>query len=140
MRRASKKSRKGNGGRLVVDTSFLVEMLDRGREELADVIASYREVLIPWVSLYEYLYGHLKVRGMNGALERKKIVESVGCVVWVDQEVLLKALEIDLDLRKGGRPIPFSDVIILATALKLGAHIATFNYSHFKGKGVELVP
>ncbi len=49
--------------KVVVDTSFLIELLDRGRRELVEYIVD-KEVLIPLVVLYEYLYGYRSLVGM----------------------------------------------------------------------------
>jgi len=44
--------------KVVVDTSVLVDALEEGDEELLAALVE-REVLVPYVALYEYLYGYL---------------------------------------------------------------------------------
>jgi len=95
-------------GDIVLDTSFLVEMLDRGRRELAELPAEYEEVIIPWISLYEYLYGHKVGRKISDEklLLRKKKVESLGLVAWNNQEILQETLKLDFLLAERGRKYP----------------------------------
>ena len=61
--------------KVVVDTSFLIELLDRERRDLVDYIID-KEVLIPFIVLYEYLYGY-RVIGRDVS-RRKKILEDLG--------------------------------------------------------------
>jgi len=141
LREQSQKSREGNGGKLVLDTSFLIDLLDRGREELANLLAPYEEVVVPWIALYEYLYGHRVGRGA-GAEElrsRKEAVESLGRVVWMSQELLLEALELDAKLKASGRPVPFSDILVAAIARYLPADVASTDKEHFERIGVKVV-
>ena len=142
MKRRLKKSRKENGGRLVLDTSFLIEMLDRGRKELAELLAEYEEVIIPWISLYEYLYGHKVGRriGDEELLSRKEKVKSLGLVAWNNQEVIEEALKLDLMLTEKGEKIPFSDLLVVAFVKVYDADLATFDKKHFKIIRDRLVP
>jgi len=117
-------------------------MLDRGRGELAELLARYDEIIIPWISLYEYLYGHKVGRKIDDKelSFRKEKVESLGLVVWGSQEVLEKTLSLDFMLRKKREKIPFSDLLINAFALVYDADIATFNRKHFRKIGNRIVP
>ena len=63
--------------------------------------------------------------------ERKKAVEKLGRVVWDTQKLVLKALEIDVRLRKEGMAIPFSDVLIASITLMLNAELITLDKRHF---------
>jgi len=115
----------------ILDTSVLIEVLDAGNAELLDeILARYDGLLIPWVALYEYLYGHAYVG--SDVRERKRLVEELGAVVWLDQRIVLRALGLDVGLSKNGLRIPFSDLLIAATALEAGGELVTLDERHFK--------
>ena len=117
--------------RAVIDTSILIELFDRGREELLEEIyAKYKAVYVPWIALYEYLYGCLCLR--RSIEERKGAVEKLAIVVYPDQQILLKALSIDVDLHKRGVPIPLSDILVAATAITLDAELLTRDERHYR--------
>ncbi len=125
----------------VIDTSVIIELVDRGREELLEeLIASCNRVLIPWIVFYEYLYGHKYVgRSID---KRKEFLEQLGVIVWGNQDILLKALEIDVHLHKVGNPIPFSDILIASIALAYNARLLTMDERHFpriKGLKIKLI-
>ena len=114
----------------VLDTSILIEVFDRGNKGLLkNLVLKYKVIYIPWICLYEYLYGH-KYLDMD-IEERKKAVEKLGRVVWDIQKLVLKALEIDVRLRKEGMAIPFSDVLIASITLMLNAELITLDKRHF---------
>ena len=58
-------------------------------------------------------------------------MEELGSIVWMEQGLLLKAQEVDVELRRKGRPIPFSDVLVAAAALIFDAELVTLD-EHFK--------
>jgi len=117
--------------RAVIDTSILIELFDRGREELLEEIyAKYRAIYVPWIVLYEYLYGCLFLR--RNIEERKKAIEKLAIIVYPDQQVLLKALSIDVDLHREGVPIPLSDILVAATAITLDAELLTRDERHYR--------
>jgi len=117
-------------------------MLDRGRKELAELLAEYEEIIIPWISLYEYLYGHKVGRKVSDEelLSRKEKVESLGIIAWSSQEVLKEALKLDFMLIEKGERIPFSDLFICAFTLVYDADLATLDRKHFKIIKNRLVP
>jgi len=117
--------------RAVIDTSILIELFDRGREELLEEIyAKYRAIYVPWIVVYEYLYGCLFLH--RNIEERKKAIEKLAIIVYPDQQVLLKALSIDVDLHREGVPIPLSDILVAATALTLNAELLTKDERHYR--------
>lgn len=142
MKKSSRKLKKESGGRVILDTSFLVEMLDRGRRELAELLAEYEEIIIPWISLYEYLCGHKIGRRISDEklLLRKKKVESLGLIIWNSQEILQETLKLDLLLAEKGEKIPFSDLLVCAFTLVYNADLATFDKKHFKIIEERLIP
>lgn len=101
----------------VLDTSVLIEILDAGNTELLDaILAKYGGLLMPWAALYEYLYGHAYVG--SDVRERKRFIEELGTVVWLGQKIVLRALDLDVGPSKVSLRIPFSDLLIAATALE----------------------
>ncbi len=125
----------------VVDTSVIIELVDRGREELLEeLIASCNHALISWIVFYEYLYGHKYVG--RSISKCKEFLEKLGVIVWGNQDVLLKALELDVYLHKAGTPIPFSDILIASTALTYNARLLTMDekyFSRIKGLKIKLI-
>ena len=114
----------------VIDTSAVIEALDKGRGDLLkELVEGYEELLIPWVVVYEYTMGH-RLLGRDPRA-RKRALEELGSIVWMEQELLLKAQELDVELRRRGRPIPFSDVLVAATALAFEAELVTLD-EHFR--------
>jgi len=111
----------------ILDTSVLIEVLDAGNAGL----------LIPWAALYEYLYGHAYVGG--NVRERKRFIEELGAVVWLDQRIVLRALDLDMGLSKNGLRIPFSDLLIAATVLEAREGLVALDERHFKRiKGLKV--
>ncbi len=117
--------------RVVIDTSILIELFDRGREDLLEEIyAKYKAIYVPWIVLYEYLYGCLFLH--RSIEERKEAIEELAIIVYPDQRILLKALSIDVDLHREGMPIPLSDILVAATAITLDAELLTRDERHYR--------
>jgi predicted nucleic acid-binding protein len=114
--------------KVVVDTSVLVDALEEGDEELLAALVE-REVLVPYVALYEYLYGYLYLG--RDAEKEKRVLEKLFTIVYPDQQVLMKALEIDVALAKEGLRVPQADIIIAATAIAAGAPLLTRDLRHY---------
>jgi predicted nucleic acid-binding protein len=90
-------------------------MLTRLRNALLDVVlAKYGGLLIPWIALYEYLYGY--VYAGSDFQERKRFVEELGTIVWPNQRTLLRTLELDVSFSENCREIPLLDLSIATTA------------------------
>ncbi len=114
----------------MLDTSVLIELFDRGNTDLLEeIMERYSALYIPWIVLYEYLYGH-RYLGRDIS-DRKRAIEKLGQVVGVTQDMILKAMEIDVDLHRRGMAIPFSDILVAATALVLGAELVTLDRRHY---------
>ncbi len=89
----------------------------------------YGALYIPWIVLYEYLYGH-RYLGRD-ITDRKRAIEKLGQVIGVTQDIIIKAIEIDIDLHRKGMTIPFSDILVAATALVLKAELVTLDKRHY---------
>ena len=114
--------------KVVVDTSVLVDALEEGDEELLAALVE-REVLVPYVALYEYLYGYLYLG--KDAEKEKRVLEELFTIVYPDQQVLMKALEIDVALAKEGLRVPQADITIAATAIVADAPLLTRALRHY---------
>lgn len=114
----------------VLDTSIVIEIFDRGDTSLLeDIMNRYSVLYIPWIVLYEYLYGH-KYLGKN-IIDRKKAVEKLGQITGITQDIILKAIEIDIDLHRKGMTIPFSDILIVATTIVFNAELVTLDQKRY---------
>jgi len=114
--------------KVVVDTSVVVEVLEEGDEQLLLELAR-REAYVSYVTLYEYLWGYCYLG--RDYREEKEALEKLFRVVYPTQEVLLKAMEIDVNLARRGEKVPQADVVIAATAIALGAPLLTRDLRHF---------
>ena len=63
--------------KIVVDTSILIDVLENGDEELFMKLSS-RIALVPFVALYEYLYGYAY---LGKSVEREKILSRSSLVL-----------------------------------------------------------
>ncbi|OYT28871.1 MAG: VapC toxin family PIN domain ribonuclease [Thermofilum sp. ex4484_82] len=115
--------------KILVDTDILIEMLEKGKEELLRKLVNY-ELYTSYVSFYEYLWGYCYL-GRDISKE-KEIVEKIIDVIYPSQEILLKAMEIDVNLARKGEKISQADIIIAATALVTDMPLFTRNIKHFK--------
>jgi predicted nucleic acid-binding protein len=125
--------------KIVVDTSILIGVLENGDKELFMKLSS-RIALVPFVALYEYLYGYAY---LGKSVEREKnVIEKLFSVVFLDQNILMKALELDVALSKEGYKVPQADVVIAATAISLGLPLLTRDLRHyprFQKHGLKLL-
>ncbi|MEM1620213.1 MAG: type II toxin-antitoxin system VapC family toxin, partial [Fervidicoccaceae archaeon] len=62
----------------------------------------------------------------------KELIEKIFTVVYPDQRITLKAMELDVQLRKQGFSIPQADVLIAATALTLDAPLLSRDLGHYE--------
>jgi len=115
--------------KIVVDTSVVIDILERNNKILLLKIAQY-DAYISYITLYEYLYGYCYLG--KDYFKEKSIVEKLFQVVYPTQELLLKAMEIDVDLSKRGERIPQADIMIAATAILLKAPLLTKDLRHFQ--------
>ena len=88
-----------SGGYQIFSLCKFVRVLEEGDEELLLELAR-RDAYISYVTLYEYLWGY-RYLGRD-YLAEKEAVEKLFHVVYPTQEVLLKAMEISVDLAKRG--------------------------------------
>ena len=112
-----------------MDTDVLINALERRDLELLRRLLRYK-VYVPFVVLYEYLYGYAYIG--KDYLKEKELVEEGFKVVYPTQEVILKAMELDVALSKAGLKVSQGDILVAATAITLNRPLATFNLKHFE--------
>jgi len=105
---------------VLLDTDYLID-IERGRAKLPRA-----QVLISWITLYEF------IRGRSDYAEVKNRLERALTVVYPTNEILVKAAEIYRDLRRKGELVDERDLLIAATAIALGIPLKTRNITHYQ--------
>jgi tRNA(fMet)-specific endonuclease VapC len=117
---------------VVLDTSAY-SALHRGEPGVLDVMQRSQSVAVPAVVLGEL---HRGFRAGNRCEENTAqlaqfLSKPSVRVLHITEETALRYAEIDVYLRKKGRPIPRNDVWIAAVALEHGLHLVTLDV-HFR--------
>jgi tRNA(fMet)-specific endonuclease VapC len=118
--------------RVLLDTSAYSE-LNRGDQRILDVLRRAETVAMPVVVLGE-LHSAFRAgarRTENEELLRRFLGKPSVQVLDMTAETALRYAEIDVYLRRRGRPIPRNDVWIAASALEHGMRVVTFD-EHFR--------
>ncbi len=117
---------------VLLDTSAY-SALYRGLEPILDVLRRAETIAIPAIVLGE-LYGGFRA-GNRWAENTAQLAQFLGKpsvrVLNVTEETALRYAEVDVFLRKKGRPIPRNDVWIAAIALEHGLQLLTLDI-HFR--------
>jgi predicted nucleic acid-binding protein len=106
--------------RILVDTDVLIDYT-KGLVDLPR-----KRLYISEITLYEF------IRGCKNVREVKALLESAFVVVFHDNDVLVKASEIWIELKKSGELIDERDILIASVAITKGMHLLTRNVKHFK--------
>ena len=117
---------------LLVDTNVLISFIEKGDEELGNVLSKYDELVVSPVILGEYRAGIFETkRGRESlaALEQFLEADSVREVEMTGKTSVYYA-KIFQDLKTKGKPIPTNDIWIAATALERGLELCSFD-DHF---------
>jgi tRNA(fMet)-specific endonuclease VapC len=125
--------------KVLLDTSAY-SALQRGDRRILAVLQRSEIVAVPVIVLGEL---HSRFRGGTRRSENEELLarflsKSSIRIVDVTQETALRYTEIDVLLRKKGRPIPRNDVWIAALALEHGMHLLTLD-EHFRGIPLLLI-
>jgi predicted nucleic acid-binding protein len=107
--------------------------LRRGHEAILDVVQRSETVALPAIVLGE-LHSGFRAGSRcaeNTALLAQFLSKPTVRVLNVTEETALRYAEIDVYLRKRGRPIPSNDVWIAAVALEHGLQLVTLDV-HFR--------
>ncbi len=118
--------------KVLLDTSAY-SALQRGDRRILEVLQRSESVAVPVVALGELHSGFRAGtrRGENEESLRRFLGKSSVRVVDVTEETALRYADIDVFLRKNGRPIPRNDVWIAAQAIEHGFHLLTLD-DHFR--------
>ena len=117
---------------VTLDTSAYSQMR-RGNQAILDVVRRSGTIALSAIVLGEL---HSGFRAGNRSVENiaqlaQFLSKPSVRVLNVTEETALRYAEIDLYLRKRGRPIPRNDVWIAAVALEHGLHLVTLDV-HFR--------
>jgi len=118
----------GRSQRILLDTSILIEILDR--EKYLEFIQA-GEVYLSVISIYEY------VRYKKDKKFYKIKLEQAFSVLQLDNNILEKAAEIFIKLKEKGIPVSENDIYIAATALAYDLELYTKDTDYQKIAGVE---
>jgi len=114
--------------RILLDTSILIEILDR--EKYPELIQA-EEVYLSVISIYEY------IRYKKDKKFYKTKLEQAFTVLQLDNNILEKAAEIFTKLKEKGTPISENDIYIAATALAYDLELYTKDTDYQKIAEVE---
>ena len=117
---------------VLLDTSAYSQ-LHRGHQAILDVVQRSETVALPTIVLGELHSGFRKGNrcAENTAWLTQFLSQPSVRVLNVTEETALRYAEIDVYLRKRGRPIPRNDVWIAAVALEHGLQLVTLDV-HFR--------
>lgn len=114
--------------RILLDTSILIEILDR--EKYLELIQA-EEVYLSVISIYEY------IRYKKDKKFYKTKLEQAFTVLQLDNNILEKAAEIFTKLKEKGTPVSENDIYIAATALAYDLELYTKDTDYQKIAEVE---
>jgi predicted nucleic acid-binding protein len=117
---------------VTLDTSAYSQ-LRRGNKDIADIVRRSETIALPAIVLGELHSGFRagKRCAENIAQLARFLSKPSVRVLNITAETALRYAEIDVYLRKRGRPIPRNDVWIAAVALEHGLHLVTLD-AHFR--------
>ena len=117
---------------VLLDTSAYSELW-RAHQAIVDVVRRSDTVAVPTIVLGELHSGFRKGNrcAENTANLTQFLSKSSVRVLNVTEETALRYAELDVYLRKRGRPIPRNDVWIAAVALEHGLQLVTLD-AHFR--------
>ncbi len=117
---------------MMVDTSSLIELFNR--KELDRIIGEKLPVLV----LIEFLRGF----DVDKANEIKDILEKLFVIVPIDNNVILKYIELYRKLKSSGKILGDVDLLIASMAISYNEPLLTKDVKHFhrlKSFGLKLV-
>ena len=109
------------GQRILIDTDILIDYY-KGRLDLPEENIYYISI----ITLYEYS------RGTTRPEEAKRLLEESFIVIPLNNQILLKSIEIWQSLKHKGILIDDRDLIIGASAITYNLELYTKNIEHFE--------
>lgn len=115
---------------LIADTCAWVDYFKPGKSALKGALEEgllNGRVYICGPILYEI------VQGVKGEAEKAEIIDAIGAVEYLElpKELWLRAGELSASLRKNGKTLPFSDILIAALAIEHNIAVLTED-RHFR--------
>ena len=120
--------------KLLLDTNVLSAIMRRDRGALSKArvyLDEYHRLSFSAITRYEILRG-LKATQATRQVEAFDQFCRSSEVLYLTDEVIIKAADIYADLRTRGQLIGDADILIAATALIQGAGVVTNNQAHFE--------
>ncbi|NES73545.1 MAG: type II toxin-antitoxin system VapC family toxin, partial [Okeania sp. SIO2D1] len=87
------------------------------RDKLLEVYTREQDIYISCISFYEVQRGLLYVNATRKLSQFNEFCQEVTILFLDNLEIIEKASEIHIDLRRKGRPIQDADILIAATAI-----------------------
>ena len=120
---------------IILDSDVLIEG-EKGNFDVASWLASYPDepVEIAAITVAELLHGLERAAGGYGAMRERylrTVLETFPILPYTERTAYEHA-RIWAQAERSGKMIRFYDLIVAATALERGSHVATFNTRHFR--------
>jgi predicted nucleic acid-binding protein len=125
---------------LVLDSGVL-NAAERDAKPVSGLLATLEhehgetEIVLSAITVIELEHGLHRAQTAEQARKRREYLDAVFAAIPVEpftREMAELAAKVDAEARQLGRVIPFSDLLIGATALHFGYAIGTRNLRHFR--------
>jgi predicted nucleic acid-binding protein len=125
---------------LVLDSGVLIAA-ERDAKPVSELLAILEhehgetEIVLSSITVMELEHGLHRARTSEQARKRREYLDTVFAAIPVEsftREMAQLAAKVDAETRRIGCTIPFSDLLIGATALHFGYAVGTRNLRHFK--------
>jgi tRNA(fMet)-specific endonuclease VapC len=125
---------------LVLDSSVLI-VAEREARPVSSLLEALQqqhgenEIVLSSITVVELEHGLHRAQTAEQAQKRRDDLDTVFAAIPVEgfsKEMAQIAAKVDADVRKTGKVIPFSDLLIGATVLHYGYSVGTRNLRHFQ--------
>jgi predicted nucleic acid-binding protein len=125
---------------LILDSGVLI-VAERDAKPVSGLLATLEhehggtEIVLSAISVIELEHGLHRAQTAEQARKRREYLDAVFAAIPVEpftREMAEIAAKVDAEARQLGRVIPFSDLLIGATALHFGYGVGTRNLRHFR--------
>jgi predicted nucleic acid-binding protein len=125
---------------LILDSGVLIAA-ERDAKPVSGLLATLEhghgetEIVLSAITVIELEHGLHRAQTAEQARKRREYLDAVFAAIPVEpftREMAELAAKVDAEARQLGRVIPFSDLLIGATALHFGYAIGTRNLRHFR--------
>ena len=125
---------------LVLDSSVLIAA-EREAKPVSAILATIEkesgetEVVLSSITVIELEHGFHRANSAELARTRRDYLDAVFAAIPVEsftKEMAQSAAKVDAEAKQAGRVIPFSDLLIGATALHFDYDVGTRNVRHFQ--------